>query len=259
MFDSKSISIIVFLTTLWHTVEVWTESEVAVSRSNYYHDVNFHHKRHYRKRIILIIFIVLFLASLVIGGFMLDSWLQSKKSVVPSKPTVATESTYSPTIQYFRTSYFQFQAGANWRAIEGETTANKFVYRSNRSTIVDHEIIFYVNKADDDKQITHVLPVVKNAAGDKLFAGTISEHCRKKVPPVGNQSPQIVTLSDVKFLCNPQSNNFVATVGIVGDAVPMKLSRPNGTQATYSIVYRNLTATPDDNQLRSIVESFQTR
>lgn len=230
-----------------------------MAKSNYYHDVNFHHKRHYKKRIIQITCILVALVGLVVAGFVFDGWRQSRKSSTPSKPTVATESTYSPTIQYFRTAYFQFQAGPNWRAIEGETTPNKFVYRSNRSTIVDHEVIIYVNQPDNDKQITYALPVVKSESGDKLYAGAISDPCKTKVPQNGNRNPQMVTISDVRFLCNPESNNFVATVGVVGDTVPMKLRRPNGVVANYSIVYRNLTATPDDNQLRGIVESFQTR
>jgi len=181
-----------------------------------------------------------------------------EESNTPSANTQVTTSTVAPSVQIFRTSHFQFQAGKSWSEIAGETTKNKYVYRNFQSTLIRHELNIYVNPETIPPEPTYVLPVTVSDKS-RLQATDISEHCVKGVPSSAPKDPQKITFASVSFICSPDSASYIVIVGEQGADPILTMRRPNGQQADYIIVYRDVTAKPDASELLSIVESFQTR
>lgn len=227
--------------------------------SRYYHGTSYHHQRRFIKRVkrlIVTLLLVLLLVGLVL---LVDARKETKQATTPSAPTQETSVSYAPSSQIFRTQYFQFQTDKSWKQVQNESTGNRFVYRSFRGTLVEHELTIYINEAAANlPESAYVLPV-EPGPNNQLVAGKVSDNCRKAVPPNNKQISVIVTLSEVRFLCHPDSNNYIVTVGLKNGGAPMKLKRAGGSIATYGIIYRNVTANPDAYELQQILNTFQTR
>lgn len=195
----------------------------------------------------------------IIGLFVLvDSMRERNLADAPSDPTAATSANFSPTTQIFNNQYFQFQTDSSWKQVPAETTSTRFVYRSFRGTLVEHELYIYVNDQAPVADTTRVLPV-EIGPNSQLIASKISDHCKTALPPNSPLKIQNMKLSDVEFMCNPDATNYSVSVGLKGGSAPMKIMRPNGTVATYGIIYRNVTATPGDQELQEIISAFQIR
>lgn len=227
--------------------------------SRYYHGSSYHQQRRYIKkvkRLIIALLVILLLVGLVL---FVDARKETKQAATPSTPTQETSVSYVPSSQIFRTQYFQFQPDKSWKQLQNESTGNRFVYRSFRGTLVEHELTIYINEAAANlPEAAHVLPV-EPGPNNQLVAGKVSDNCRKAVSPNNKQTSVMVTFSDVRFLCHPDSNNYMVTVGLKNGEAPMKLKRAAGSTATYGIIYRNVTANPDAYELQHILNTFQTR
>lgn len=224
----------------------------------YYHNSSYHHQARFIKKVrkfLLIIFGVMALVGLVI---FVDSLRSKELSETPSETTQVTTSTVSPSVKIFKTSHFQFQTPKSWTEIAGETTQNKFVYRSFDKSLIKQELTIYVNSTEVPPAATYVLPVTIQPTG-RLAPGDLSEHCKKGAAANVPKDPQSITFAEVVFRCNPDSVDYIVVVGQKQGTYKITLSRPDETLSSYVIIYRNLTAKPDADELRSIIESFQTR
>ena len=203
-------------------------------------------------------FVVLFILLISGGAYAYYSTVSVEQSNTESATTSEQTSGYfAPTVNVFRSPYFQFQANSTWAEVAAESTPTKYVYRSLRSNLIEHELTIYVNQVPADLAANRVLPAnVK--ADSELLPITVSEHCIKASG--GPQArPSEVVLERVKLLCRSDSTNYTVLTGIVDGSTAMSLLRPDGSRATYAISYSNLRATPDAAQLVQIVDSFQTR
>lgn len=224
----------------------------------YYHDHSYHHQiRFLRKARFTLIMLVLVAAA---AGIYLvyDSIRAGKRANTPSKPTALVTSAYAVPVEVFSTKYFQFQADKNWTFIASESNDKKFVYRSLRKNFIEHEFILYVNSTDAMPEATHVLPVTLDADGT-LVPDKASDHCKKVLKPTDARGIQMMTYMDVMFLCDPDANHYTVVVGLKGGKSSMDLSQPDGKTVRYGMIYRNVTAEPDDAEIITIVRSFQPR
>jgi hypothetical protein len=226
--------------------------------TRYYYGVNIHPHAKYKRRIRKSIVIVLLITIVIVSYLVYDSWRQGQKAQLPSDVSTETSATYTPSIKVHRTAYFQFQTDQTWSHVVNESTANKFVYRSLRSKLVEHDLTIYINQPDINPEASRVLPVELQSTG-ALTSGFTSDVCRKSLPPSAKQLSQLVVIKEVSFMCDYDAADYSVVVGIRGQKVPFTLSRPDGTTTTYAILYHNLKAVWDDAQLRQIVDSFQTR
>ena len=224
----------------------------------YYHSTSYHHQRRFIKKIrklLVGILIVLLLGGAVV---LIDSLRTNEKATQPSANTQVTTTTVAPSVKIFRSSHFQFQAPKSWVEIAGETTQQKFVYRSFQGSLIQQELNIYLNPTDIPQEPNYVLPVTLQD-NDRLQPNDVSEHCGKGVPAAAPKDPQKITFAEVSFTCSPDSRGYVVIVGEKNGDTMLQLSRPDGTTTDYLIVYRNVTATPDARELVEIIESFQTR
>ncbi len=225
--------------------------------SNYYHDVNYHPRKRYVKRVKKLVIFLLLVIILIIAILIIDSFRENAESSVPSKLTGEVNSVFAPKIEVFQTEYFQFEANKHWKFIANESDKNKFVYRSFNQHLVEHQLNVYVNDPVAELEATRVLPVtIKN--GTKFEPLEVSEHCAKSVA-AGQAGPRRLVLSTVSFMCLPNSVAYKVSVGLKDGQSPIEVTRPNGARATYGISYLNVTYSPNDQQIMEIMKTFQIR
>jgi hypothetical protein len=231
--------------------------------SSYYREQGFHSRKRFLRRLRYVW--ALFILGLLVGGgfFAYDAYRQNKQSDTPSAESKAETSLIVANTQLQSSPYFQFQSPKNWKAIANESRSNHFVYRQYNGPLIEQELVVDINREVSDvlalTQTTYVLPVTVNASGRLTPSGTVSPHCKDIILPLKSNNPVATTYKNVKFNCNPQSSNYIGVVGLVGGTSSMQLPRPDGSKATYSITYKNLTAQPTAGDFDNIVETFETR
>lgn len=223
----------------------------------YNQQLNYQRRRKFVFRVRLF-FIVLLVVLVTGGAYLYYATVNVEQGNTQSATTSEQTSGYfAPTVNVFRSPYFQFQANNTWAEVAAESTPNKYVYRSLRSNLIEHELVIYVNQIPADLAANRVLPA--NVKSDsELMPISVSEHCIKAAGgPQARSTP--ITLDRVKMLCKSDSTNYTVLVGQVDGSTAISLARPDGSRTVYSIYYSNLKANPDAAQLAQIVDSFQTR
>jgi hypothetical protein len=215
-------------------------------------------------RIVRPVLLLTFLCALfVVGFFVYDIFRQQGAADTPSDTSKAATSTIATNIKVQTSPYFQFQTTEKWRAVANETREGHYVYREFKGQIVDQELIIDVNNqlpdVLDNTLISRVLPVNVSGQGALSVVDEKLTHCKKLVKPGTEREQQLLIYSKVTFPCNPDSNSYEAVVGLVGGTNLMKLPRPDGSFATYKIIYRNLSAQQVAGDFVSMIKTFETR
>jgi hypothetical protein len=224
----------------------------------YYYDHSFHRQTRFLK--IIRRFVTGVVAVLIgIGIYLIvDTQRSARLATVPSNPTEQTTAIYSAPVEVFSTKYFQFQASRNWVFIASESSDNQFVYRKFNKTLVEHEMYIHINDPVFRQAATYVLPVKSNADGS-LDPADVSDHCKSAFHGPLPGAPQVATVAGVRFLCNPSGAEYKVIAGINGASSSMQLERPDGSSATYHIIYNNVKFSPDAREFIKIIDTFQTR
>ncbi len=227
---------------------------------SYYQNSSFrHHKRLFRK---LFYKVLVFTLTVLIVGITLFyiTWRGRRPATSPDPPISELTEQYQASKETFSTQYFQLKANLSWKQVQNETTANKFVYRSLKDSLIEHELVVSINDGNSTTPVatTHILPV-EIGLNRQIVADKVSDRCRKSLPSNNQKSEAMVTVNEVLFLCNPDDVSYIVAVGLKGAAAPMQLTRPSGKVTTYGIIYRNLTTNPDDKELQEILNTFQLR
>lgn len=223
----------------------------------YNQQLNYQRRRSFlvRVRVLLLMLIVLVIAVAAYWYYSVDS--RQNSNTTESSTSQETSGYFAASIQIFRSAYFQFQADKTWAEVPAESTPTKFVYRSLRANLVEHDLTIYVNTIPPNLAANRVLPV--NLKGDAEFLPlSVSDHCKKSAGS-GSVNDIDLTQDNVKFRCDADSTNYTVLVGKAGGSTVLNLLRPDGTTANYAILYSNLKATPDAAQISQIADSFQTR
>lgn len=225
--------------------------------ARYYRDINHYVHARYWRRFRIVLLAVLIIGILAITVLSIDIFITKKQNNTPSESTPETTATYNPSVKIHRTAFFQFQTDQSWSFIKNESTDNKFVFRSLRGRLVEHDIAIYVNQ-NISPEASRVLPA-ELKTDQSLVAGFVSDHCQMSLPKNAVQLSQTANIQGAEFTCDYDAADYSVVVGLRGGKVPFELVRPDGTKVTYAMIYHNLRATWDDAQLRQIVDSFQTR
>ena len=202
-----------------------------------------------------IIFIVIILGT---AEFIYLNRSGPKDTPGQTAPAVKTGSV-TPNIQVMRAPYFQFQVDKTWSFIESESSTSKFVYRSFKDKLVRYELNVYVNSAPADLSATHVLLAKQINKTDIKVVSPSSEHCSSVLSAGQRSEIKTVTQNQVTYRCKAESPLYTSFTGLAGAGTDMKLTRPDGSTANYTIHFADVTAYPDDIQLQDIINSFQTR
>lgn len=219
-----------------------------------------------RRRLILKLRIIyLVLGLLIIGGAVIFYFKFVKDNVVNDHAVSGeTKSIVAPTITTFKSQFFQFQANNSWVEVPKESTANKFVYRSYNKTLVEHELVVFVNQVPNpmDFKSDRVLPVeITNTVGQtsKLSPTNISDPCGVALKKDG-QYPDVqsVTYKGVNFTCFGKISEYNVIVGQNNGGTSMTMRRADNTTAVYTIQYKDLRAINGPSEIMQITNSFQS-
>jgi hypothetical protein len=228
----------------------------------YKYNKSYHHKsQRARKTGVLAIVASLFVLA-GIGYVARDVYKQ-----LGSKQAPVSQATYSSvqgaSINLFKTEFFQFQAGDSWKEATTETKDGHYVYRSFKGTLVERDLIIDINKTAPEVpalvRTTRVMPVNVESDGRLSIVEGAGEHCKTQMPKNAPLLPTKITAREVSFICTPDAVIYQVLIGVVGGTTNIAIPRPSGTKATYTIQYRDLTVSPNDNQLRNIISTFQSR
>lgn len=205
-------------------------------------------------RLVFILFVLFVIAA---GAYILRDNLASS-NFNPSEQTTSSQTTsyVAPSVRVFRSPYFQFQANRTWTEDSNSSHNGRYVYKSFRSGLIEHELIIYVNNPPGDLSVTRVLAALPSG-NYGLKPLKVSEHCGKSFNFSGSQ--RTVNLEQVTFNCFRDDTRYTVLVGVPGGTTNISLPRPDGSSAAYTIYYSNVTATPDSVQIEEIMNSFQTR
>lgn len=226
----------------------------------YIQNVNYHKRKLFLRRIKITVFIFIVFI-LVVSAFAYFSLVRDEQSNTTSQTTsIETSNFFAPSFKTFSSPYFEFQTDDTWSEIPAETTDTKFVYRSVRTNLVEHSLIVYVNIIPTSLQSNRVLPVSISLTGNtsSLRPESVSDHCKSMT---GQNSIDAipVSLGKVSILCDADSTDYSVLVGKIDGTSSLRLSRPNGSKANYSIIYTNMLTNPDSSQIVNIISTFQTQ
>lgn len=225
----------------------------------YDYQISPHKKHRFLKRLSVLILAIFILAGLMAGLFLFDSYLQDRNNTPDKTTTRQTTAFYDIKEQIYQTRYFQFQTKGSWKAIPGESSGSKYLYRNLSDSLIEEELVVYVNNLPSNLAGTRVLPVSLAPAKNNFEADMVSEHCIKALGGLSSSADKEVSLEGVNMLCDSDSTMYEVLVGLKGGGTKLTLNRPDNTQAAYSIFYRNVKATPSPEQLYQIITSFQAR
>lgn len=219
-----------------------------------------------RKRLLLKLRIFLVFLAIVLVGvatfFYIDYRKSNNQNADESTTSRVTNSVVTSKISVFKSPYFQFQASENWREVPAESNSNKFLYRSFRSNLLEHELTVYVNQIPSDIKPTRVLPVEINNSNtpSTLKAGVVSDHCVDSLSAEGKKiEVEQVILSKVSFSCYGAFNQYNVVIGQIEGTTSLNMVRPDRTTAVYSIFYKDLRAVNSSTEINQIISTFQTR
>lgn len=221
----------------------------------YHYDVSISRQKRYIRRFKKLLFVCLGVVLIGTLAIVIDSIRQGRMDNSETGLPITTE--VRPPIREFETPYFGFTAPSNWKRIQEENTAQKFVYRSFRGDLVEQELIVYVNDPSADLTAIRVLSVRVDESG-RLVPGGVSEHCSTAAGTTKASAPVSVVMDQVSFNCQVDGTNFLVVVGEKGGGTTLQLKRPDGSKAKYNFIYRSSSVPPDTTDLIDILNSFYT-
>jgi hypothetical protein len=224
----------------------------------YYYEHSYHRQTRFIKRVKKLLLLAFVLIAVTGAYLAFDAWRQQRQSTKPTAPTEKTTSIYAPKTQFFSTQYFQFEASNDWAHMANESTGNKYVYRKAQRNIVSQNLTIIVNDPKPVPEVTRVLPVDIGPTGI-LQPGSVSDACSKYLPKTAPKISQIVSVEGVEFLCDYDASDYYVVVGAKGTSPPLVLKRSSGETAKYTILYMNVTATPEGEEIKRMMSTFQAR
>lgn len=218
-----------------------------------------------RRLLIKLRIIYSFLALAIITGAVVFYFVYVKDQNFNDKSiSGTTNSVVAPKISLFKSPYFQFQANDDWKEVTAESTPNKFVYRSYNGTLLEHELVVYVNQIPDvnDFKTTRILPVaVVSASGQTShFSMTqVSDPCGSALNPAAKPADvQSVIFKNVTFTCYGKISEYNVLIGQSGGGANLAMKRADGSNAVYTIQYKDLRAINGPTEINQIISSFQS-
>lgn len=224
----------------------------------YNNHLNYRDRKRFLFKLRLILFTVFILLASLGAYIYFSVIIQEGENTAESTTSQETSGYFAPSVKIFRSPFFQFQTDQHWVEVPTESTSSKYVYRSLRNNLIEHDLVVYVNQIPANLAATRVVPANTKANSELLPIG-VSDHCGKLVTGADRIAKPQVLLERVKIKCDADSPSYSVFVGLVDGSTALTLPRPDSTTATYTLLYTNLKALPDASQLLQISSSFQTR
>jgi hypothetical protein len=224
----------------------------------YNNQVNLEKRKQFVVRARLLFLLIFIILALVASYFYYAVKWREESNTTETTTSETSNGYFAPSVKIFRSPFFQFQTDNTWSEVPAESTASKYVYRSLRAKLIEHELIIYVNQIPPTLAANRALPV--NATSDaRLLPISVTDHCIKATGGNSTIRDLPVTIERVKLPCDSDSTNYTVLVGLIDGTTTIPLKRSDGTTAQYAFLYSNQRATPEGGQIVEIMTSFQAR
>jgi hypothetical protein len=156
--------------------------------------------------------------------------------------------------------YFQFEDTGAWVLDKQNSTGNKFIYHKFRKSVLEHELIVYMNQVPIPLYLAtpRVLPL--RIVNDNSFQATdVSNECGKTYAKGELHKVKEVSISNATMLCDPDNTQYYVVLSEINGDYRLHLKRPNGTPVQFVITYKDDGLDPQPSSLLNIASSFKTR
>jgi hypothetical protein len=227
-------------------------------RTHYFYGDGPSRKSNARRRALTVVVPLLLIVALIFLYIYLDSKRQGPGAPVATKPVTSTYNIESNT---FTTPFFELETRKSWEFQKQKSTKSKFVYTDFRHKLAQGELTVYVNQAPEElhSRATRLLPVRLGSDSYLKPDTTIGQHCNKKASGKDRVGEQVFKFKNITFPCDNDATWFTVLVGLDGGTTVMKLKRPDGSTATYTIHYLGSTAYPTESDVVEVVRKFKVR
>jgi hypothetical protein len=213
------------------------------------------HYSNFRRQMVITF---LFLAAFAAVGYFIYTGLHRQ----PSKPVTSavenTEITGNKVMTF--NDYFQFEDTGAWVLDKNNSTANKFTYHLFRKSVLEHEMVIYMNQVPIPLYLAtpRVLPV--RIVNDNSFQATdVSNSCGATYAKGELHKVKEVTINNATMLCDPDNSQYYVVLSEINGDYRLNLKRPNGTPVQFVITYKDVGLDPQPNSILNVANSFKTR
>lgn len=156
--------------------------------------------------------------------------------------------------------YFQFEDTGAWVLDKNNSTANKFVYHKFRKSVLEHELVVYMNQVPIPLYLAtpRVLPI--RIVNDNSFQATdVSNPCVSTYAKGELHKVKEVSISNATMLCDPDNTQYYVVFSEINGDYRLHLKRPNGTPVQFVMTYKDDGLDPQPDSIMNIASSFKTR
>jgi hypothetical protein len=200
----------------------------------------------------------IFLAAFAIVGYFIYTGLH-RQSVKPATSTVENTEITGNKVTTFN-DYFEFQDSAAWVLDKNNSTANKFVYHLFRKSVLEHEMIVYINQVPIPLYLAtpRVLPV-RIINNNSFQATDVSSPCGTTYAKGELHKVKEVSINNATMLCDPDNTQYYVVLSEINGDYRLQLKRPNGTPIQFVITYKDNGLDPQPDSILNVANSFKTR
>jgi len=200
----------------------------------------------------------LFLAAFAAVGYFIYTGLHRQ----PDKPVTSAVENTEITGNKVATinDYFQFEDTGAWVLDKNNSTANKFTYHKFRKSVLEHELVIYMNQVPIPLYLATPRALPVRIVNDDSFQATdISSPCGNTYAKGELHKVKEVSISNATMLCDPDNTQYYVVLSEINGDYRLQLKRPNGTPVQFVITYKDVGLDPQPDSLINIANSFKTR
>jgi hypothetical protein len=213
------------------------------------------HYSHFRRQMFISL---IFLAAFGAVAYFIYSGLHRQPAKSATSAVENTEITGNKVATI--NDYFQFEDTTAWVLDKNNSTANKFTYHKFRKSVLEHELVVYMNQVPIPLYLAtpEVLPV--RIVNDNSFQATdISAPCGRTYAKDELHKVKEVRINSATMLCDPDNTQFYVELSEINGDYRLPLKRPNGTPVQFVITYKDVGLDSQPDSLINIANSFKTR
>lgn len=201
-------------------------------------------------------FIGLILLILIIGLAAFLYAITRKHSTNPQVGPSYTKTIAGPTL--YKSQFFEFRDTAKWVYEPHDSGPNEVTFLQYQGGVLAYSVSVYVNQAPsiEELPVEYALPV--QIVDQKSFSvGNITPQCGSAYAPTDKRLQKVVSIGGTNIMCFPGSPEYHVEAGQVGGNYNLVLRRSNGQLATYVIIYKDLTTSPEATPFINFLQTFQ--
>jgi hypothetical protein len=225
----------------------------------YHHQKNIH-KKHRRTKKLFYVLAVVFLiviGALAYAGYMF--WQDASKKPAPIASEETSLGVYEGAPQKtVSNEVFEFRSSRDWTfSNRSSEVGKKYEYISQRNTMTDYVLTIYIGEVPTIQATSYLVPV--EVVNNQLVAGEVSPHCKTEEDGPGLLLNEQKEYQGIPYLCNRETNQQIAMIGVEGLGTYAVLSNSDGEERQVSLVFEDVSGKFRPDAFMELIKSFKLR